>query len=181
MLTKIKKEALDAAEKKGDARIDLLKQEFSSSQQKFQDDIARLAAQAKDAVAAKEAAEKKLASLQSSGGTISPAGASQEQWAALLSKLFQKAWEDGVISPDERGLFNIIKNESGLSDQDFAKIENESGSASYISQLREVWKDGLVTPEEAEILETLRKTLTISAEEHFRLEAQVRKEMQQKK
>ncbi len=43
----------------------------------------------------------------------------------------------------------------------------------YIAHLREVWKDGLVTPEEAEALETLRMSLNISAEEHFKLEAQV--------
>ena len=60
-------------------------------------------------------------------------------------------------------------------------MENESGSSSYIAHLREVWKDGVVTPEEAETLEALRKTLNISAEEHFKLEGQVRKEMQSKK
>ena len=184
MLTKIKKEAADAAEKKSDARIELLKQEFSASQQKFQQDIAHLAGQAKDALAAKEAAESKLAALGSQGGKTaasSSTGGSKEQSAALLKKLFQKAWEDGAISPDERALLTLLKDDYGISDQDFAKMENETGATSYISQLREVWKDGLVTPEEAEALETLRKNLNISAEEHFKLEAQVRKEMQPKK
>jgi hypothetical protein len=99
----------------------------------------------------------------------------------LLRKLFQKAWEDGVISPDERGLLTIVKTEGEVSDEDFAKMEHESGAASYTAHLREVWKDGLVTPEEAETLEALRATLNISAEEHFKLEAQIRKEMQAKK
>jgi tetratricopeptide (TPR) repeat protein len=184
MITKIKKDASDAAEKKTDVRIDLLKQEFTSSQQKSQEDIARLAAEAKSALVAKEEAEKKLASLQSQQGK-GDAGfsgaSSQAQATALLEKLFRKAWEDGIISPDERGLLTIVKNEWGISDGDFTKIENESGASSYIAHLREVWKDGLVTPEEVEALETLRTTLNISAEEHFKLEAQVRKEMQAKK
>ncbi len=183
MLTKIKKEAADAAEKKSDGRVELLKQEFSAAQQKFQQDIAHLAGQAKEALAAKEAAENKLAALGQGGttGTTAAAGGSKEQSTTLLKKLFQKAWEDGAISPDERALLTLLKGEYGISDQDFATMENESGAASYISQLREVWKDGLVTPEEAETLEALRKNLNISAEEHFKLEAQVRKEMQPKK
>jgi hypothetical protein len=184
MLAKIKKEASDAAERKNDGRVDLLKQEFTASQQKFQQDIAQLAAQAREANAAKEEAEKKLALLQSQQGkenvgTLS--SAVKDQAIALLAKLFTKAWEDGIISPDERGLLTIVKNEGGLSDQDFTKIESESGGTSYIAHLREVWKDGLVTPEEAEKLENLRTTLNISAEEHFKFEAQVRKEMLAKK
>lgn len=184
MLTKIRKDAQDAAEKKSDARIELLKQEFSTSQQRFQQDIAHLASQAKDAIAAKEEAEKKLAAAQSQPGKEGPrppAGDAKEQLLGLLAKLFQKAWEDGVISPDERGLLAVLKNELGLSDQEFLKIENEKKSTSYVGHLREVWKDGLVRPEEAERLEALRKSLNISAEEHLRLEAQIRKEMQEKK
>ena len=184
MITKIKKEASEAAEKKTDARIDLLKQEFTASQQKFQEDIVRLTSQAKEALAAKEGAEKKLALLQSQPGKEgagNPGVTFKDQAIALLAKLFQKAWDDGIISPDERGLLTIVKNEGGLSDQDFAKMENESGASSYIAHLREVWKDGVVTPEEAETLEALRKSLNISAEEHFKLEGQVRREMQAKK
>ena len=180
MITKIKKDASEAAEKKTDARIDLLKQEFTASQQKFQDDIARLAAEAKEALAAKEAAEKKLASLQSHQGT-GDAGSPSDQSLILLEKLFRKAWQDGVISPDELGLLTIVKTEGGVSDADFTKIENETCSSSYLTHLREVWKDGVVTPEEAEKLEALRTSLNISAEEHFKLEAQVRKELQAKK
>lgn len=184
MLTKIRKEAQGAAEKKSDSRIELLKQEFSTSQQRFQQDIAHLATQAKDAIAAKEEAEKKLAAMQSQPGKEGqppPAGDAKEQMLGLLAKLFQKALEDDVISSDERGLLAVLKNELGLSDQEFLKIENEKKSTSYVGHLREVWKDGFVTPEDAERLEALRKSLNISAEEHLRLEAQIRKEMQEKK
>lgn len=184
MIAKIKKEATEAAEKKTDARIELLKQEFTASQQKFQEDIVRLTSQAKEALAKKEEAEKKFSLLQSQPakeGASVQGGTFRDQAKSLLAKLFQKAWDDGVISQDERGLLTIVKNEGGFSDQEFANIENESSGSSYIARLREVWKDGLVTPEEAEALEALRMTMHISAEEHFRLEAQVRKEMQAKK
>jgi hypothetical protein len=184
MLTKIRKEAQDAAEKKSDARIELLKQEFSTSQQRFQQDIAHLATQAKDAIAAKGEAEKKFEAMQSQSGKEGqrpPAGDAKEQMLGLLAKLFQKALEDDVISSDERGLLAVLKNELGLSDQEFLKIENEKKSTSYVGHLREVWKDGFVTPEDADRLEVLRKSLNISAEEHLRLEAQIRKEMQEKK
>ena len=184
MITKIKKDASDAAEKKTDGRIDLLKQEFTASQQKFQEDIARLAAEAKDALAAKTEAERKLASLQSQpgkGDTGLSSGTLYIQAMELLEKLFKQAWEDGVISPDERKILLVVKNQYGVTDEEFAKLEHGGGATSYTVHLREVWKDGLVTPEEAEKLEALRTTLNISAEEHFRLEAQIRKEMQSKK
>ena len=182
MIAKIKKESLDAAEKRTDARIDLLKQEFSASQQKFQEDITRLAVQAKEAIAAKEAAENKLSSLQSQPGKgDAGSGTSKEQFISLLAKLFEKAWEDGVVSPDERALLTALKGQIGLSDEEFSKIEKECSSSAYAANLREVWKDGVVTTEETEKLEALRKSLNISAEEHFKLEAQVRKEMPPKK
>ncbi len=182
MIAKIKKESLDAAEKKTDARIDLLKQEFSASQQKFQEDITRLAIQAKEAIAAKEAAEKKLSSLQSLPGKGDAGiGTSKDQLISLFVKLLEKAWEDGVVSPDEHALLTVFKEQIGLSDEESSKIEKESSSSAYIANLREVWKDGLVTAEETERLEALRKSLNISAEEHFKLEAQVRKEMPPRK
>jgi uncharacterized tellurite resistance protein B-like protein len=181
MVAKIKRESQDSAEKKADARVDLLKQEFGAAQQKFQEDIALLAAEAKNALAAKEAAEKKLSSLgaQSANAANSTSGAGQP--LSLLSKMFEMAWSDGAVSPEERALLTVVKEVSGISDQDFAKIERESSSPAYLAHLREVWKDGVVTPEEAEKLESLRNALNISAEDHFRLEAQVRKEMQAKK
>jgi len=177
LVAKIKKDSQESAEKKVDARLDLLKQEFTASQQKYQDDIARLAAEAKNALAAKEAAEAKLASISSGAAGAAPSS----QLLPLLTKLFTAAWADGTISDEERALLTVLKNEAGLSDEEFKKIENSSGASSYIVNLREVWKDGVVTPEEAEKLEALRNALKISAEEHFRLEAQVRKEMQSKK
>ena len=172
LVAKIKKDSQEAAEKKVDARVDLLKQEFTAAQQKYQDDITKLAGEVKSATAAKEDAEKRLLSA---GGTKSG------DLRGLLLKMFQKAWTDGVISADERNLLTLMKDEGGIPDDEFAKMENESGSSSYIAHLREVWKDGVVTPEEAEKLEALRNALKISAEEHFKLEAQVRKEMQPKK
>ena len=185
MIAKIKKEATEAAEKKTDARIELLKQEFTASQQKFQEDIVRLTSQAKEALAKKEEAEKKLALLQSQLGNENasiPGGTSRGSSDRPSGKLFQKAWDDGVISPDERGLLDRCEERRGIVGPGFCKSrELRAASSSYMAHLREVWRDGLVTPEEAETLEALRKSLNISAEEHFKLEGQVRKEMQAKK
>jgi uncharacterized protein YutE (UPF0331/DUF86 family) len=69
----------------------------------------------------------------------------------------------------------------GISDPDFAAIESTTRSSSYLAALREVWKDGVVTPEEAEHLEHLRKLLNVPAEEHLKLESQIRRESQAKK
>jgi hypothetical protein len=69
----------------------------------------------------------------------------------------------------------------GISDADFAAFESVARSSSYLAALREVWKDGVVTPEEAEYLELLRKRLNVPAEEHLKLESQIRRESQTKK
>jgi len=205
MISKIKKEAQEAADKRAESRIEQLKQEFAATQQKLQQDVALLAAQAKDAGAGKSTVEnkfkaeieelkvshqKELETLRSeTRKQIETAKAesrpSAEKTKAegmdLLLLLFQEAWQDGTISNDDRILLKAIKTKFEISDQEFSTLENESKSGSYILVLQEVWRDGQVTPEEAERLEHMRKSLNISAEEHFRLEAQVRKEIQPKK
>jgi hypothetical protein len=205
LIAKIKKEAQEAADKRADGRIEQLKQEFTATQQKLQQDVAQLAAQAKEAATSKDSVEKKykaeIEQLKESHhkelesqkeeqkkqvealkaeSKPSPERAKAEG-ISLLLLLFQEAWKDGTISNDERVLLSSLKSKFELSDQEFSKIEIESKTGSYVLVLQEVWKDGQVTPEEAEQLEHMRKSLSISAEEHFRLEAQVRKEYQAKK
>ncbi len=182
LLAKIKKEAQDTAEKKAQERIETLKKEFSAAQQKFQTDIVDLTAKLNAVTAAKEAAEKESAALRQQ-----PEKTNQHTAAVLpatvdhLKILFGKAWEDGVISADERALLEALKSALGISDSAFAALENETKGSLYQTALRKVWHDGVVTPEESEELARLRQKLNISAEDHFKFEADMRKETQVKK
>ncbi|MDE3056326.1 MAG: hypothetical protein KGJ59_00015 [Bacteroidota bacterium] len=98
-----------------------------------------------------------------------------------LKILFEKAWEDGAISSDERALLETLKSSLGVSDSAFTAMENETKGSAYLAALRKVWHDGVVTPEESDELTHLRQKLNISAEDHFKFEAEVRKETQAKK
>lgn len=186
MVAKIKKEAAAAAEKKSDERLEILKKEFESARRKLEEDVLHFAAAAKDAVEARTKLEhtiteqmREVESLRA--GKAAAVGAAQAASSELLKALFEKSWTDGAISADERALLQAAQAVLGFSDADFAAMESATRSSSYLAALREVWKDGVVTPEEADHLEYLRKLLNVPAEEHLKLESQIRRESQAKK
>jgi hypothetical protein len=47
----------------------------------------------------------------------------------------------------------------------------------YLEAIVEGWRDGAITPEDSEKLDLLRENFKISADEHLRLEKQVRQEI----
>jgi uncharacterized protein YutE (UPF0331/DUF86 family) len=186
MVAKIKKEAAAAAEKKSDERLEILKKEFESARRKLEEDVVHFASAAKDAVEARTKLEhtiteqmREVESLRA--GKAAAVGAAQAASSDLLKALFEKSWTDGAISADERALLQAAQAVLGFSDADFAAMESATRSSSYLAALREVWKDGVVTPEEADHLEHLRKLLNVPAEEHLKLESQLRRESQVKK
>ena len=186
MVAKIKKEAADTAEKKADERLETLKKEFESARRKLEEDVVHFASSAKDAVEARTKLEhtiteqmREIESLRA--GKAAAVGAAQAASSDLLKALFEKSWTDGAISADERALLQAAQTVLGFSDADFAAMESATRSSSYLAALREVWKDGVVTPEEADHLEHLRKLLNVPAEEHLKLESQIRRESQVKK
>ncbi|MCX6137564.1 MAG: hypothetical protein NTV54_08740 [Ignavibacteriales bacterium] len=186
MVAKIKKEATETADKKADERLDLLKKEFESARRKLEEDVVLFASQAKDAVEARTKLEhtitEQMKEIQTIRSEQSHSAASSLPAAAeILRVLFEKAWEDGAISPDERSLLQTAQSILKMSDADFSALESSTRSSSYLAALREVWKDGVVTPEEAEHLEQLRKALNVTGDEHLKLESQIRKESAAKK
>ncbi len=182
MLTKIKKEAEDAAEKKAQERIETLTKEFSTAQQKYQTDIVELKSKLDAAIAAHEIKEKEnTVQKQQSGTTDRQAAGALQTNAEHLKILFAKAWEDGTISAEERALLETLKSALDISDSAFIEMENEAKNLLYCNALRKVWHDGVITPEEADELAHLREKFNISAEDHFKYEAELRKETQAKK
>jgi len=51
----------------------------------------------------------------------------------------------------------------------------------YLQTIADVWKDGVITPQDSDRMDHLREQFNISAEEHLRLEKQVRKEILKQK
>ncbi len=167
MIARIRKEAQEAADKRIEARVEEVKREYAASQAKLQQDVATLAVQAKEALAAREAAEKRGA-----GVTIPP---------DLFRKLFGIALKSGTISEESRAMIEMLRDALPISAEEYAKQEKEAKGAAYFAHLMEAWKDGNVTPEEAESLDQLRKTLNISAEDHLRMESELRKQLAARK
>ena len=171
LLAQIKKEAHDAVEKKSEARIEALRQEFAQTQSKLQQEIVKLTAQAKSS----KENETTKTETASGGKTL------QEQSENVLRLMFKQAWQDGVITGEERALLVVLKNAIEMTEEKFSALETEFKNEAYYQALREVWSDGIVNPQEAEFLETLRERLQISAEQHFTYESRLRKELQGKK
>jgi hypothetical protein len=116
--------------------------------------------------------QKELEAVKAAGG-----GSLQKQGEQILKNMFHKAWEDGTISNDERALLLLLKGAIEITESKFGELESTSKNEAYINALRTVWSDGVVTPEESDFLTSLREKLNIPADEHFRLEGQIRKEV----
>jgi uncharacterized tellurite resistance protein B-like protein len=183
LIVKIRKEAEETAEAKAQERVELLKQEFTVAQMQLQKDIIQLATQAKEAEEKRAALGRQLAeqTKQLDALRAEAPSVSKDVPRKLLKVLFEKAWEDGTISDEERSLLKAAGDSIGLSDEELISLEMSTQSSAYYAVMREVWKDGVVTPEEADHLENLRKSLNVSAEEHLKLESQIRRETHAKK
>jgi hypothetical protein len=145
--------------------------------------LIQIASQVKEAEEARAVIERQLAEQLKQSDLLRSEAAAREadRSRQLIKILFEKAWENGAISDEERTLLKAAGDSIGLSDSEFASLEQSTQSSSYIAAMHEVWKDGIVTPEEAEHLENLRQTLNVSAEEHLKLESQLRRESRTKK
>ena len=65
----------------------------------------------------------------------------------------------------------------GISDQDHMDLEQEVQLEIYLQAIVDSWKSGSITPQDLDRLDILRERFNISAEEHLRLEKQVRQEV----
>lgn len=128
------------------------------------DMLAQIAVLQKQVETAKNAAGTEDASLKHQG-------------ELMLKGMFQKAWQDGTITDDERALLLVVKGAIEMTEAKFGTLEADTRGDAYINALRSVWSDGVVTPDESDFLTTLREKLGIPADEHFRLEGQIRKEV----
>ncbi len=104
-------------------------------------------------------------------------GSLQRQGETILITMFHKAWQDGMITHDERALLLLLKGAIEMTEEKFGELEEGTKNEAYLNALRSVWSDGVVTPEESDFLTSLREKLSIPADEHFKLEGQVRKEL----
>lgn len=160
--------------KSSDKQIEVLKKEFEALKSKHQKEIesakeiARAEMLTQVAILQKEAEAAKKNSGDSS---------LQKQGESIIQMMFHIAWKDGTITPDERALLTILKDAIKMNDQRFSELELSTKSEAYANALRSVWLDGVVTPDESDFLTSLREKLGVPAEEHFKLESQVRKEV----
>lgn len=166
--------AKSSAGKNSDKEVEALKKELETVKARHQKDIDT----AKEIARAEMIAQ--VATLQKELETVknnASASSLKVQGETLLHVMFQKAWQDGVISADERAMMVAIKEAIEMNDEKFNTIEKSSKNEAYVNALRSVWSDGSVTPDESDFLTALREKLGIPAEEHFKLEGKVRKEL----
>jgi hypothetical protein len=176
-LVSLTKELTDAKKQSGSAdpkELDALKKEIDALKEKH----------AKETESAKEMAraemltqvavlQKELEALKKSSDSSSL----RKQGESILMMMFHKAWQDGSISDEERALLLLLKGAIEMTEAKFGEMEAGAKNEAYMNALRNVWSDGVVTPEESDFLTSLRDKLGIPADEHFKLEGQIRKEL----
>ncbi len=171
------KELTDAKKQSGSSdpkELDALKKEIDTLKEKH----------AKETESAKEMAraemltqvavlQKELEALKKTSDSASL----RKQGESILMTMFHKAWQDGSISDEERALLLLLKGAIEMTEAKFGEMEAGAKNEAYLNALRNVWSDGVVTPEESDFLTSLRDKLGIPADEHFKLEGQIRKEL----
>lgn len=154
--------------------VEALKREIETLKSKHQRELERAREVAKaEGIAQVAALQKEMeASKQAASAT-----SLKQQGEIILRTMFQKAWMDGSISNEERAMLLVLKNAIEMTDEKFSEIEKITKNEAYVSALRSVWSDGVVTPDESDFLQSLREKLGVPAEEHFKLESLIRKEL----
>lgn len=166
--------ARQTAAKPDSKESDSLKKELETLKAKYQKDLESAVEIAKAEMLTQVAVlQKELEAAKASGNDSSL----QKQGELILKNMFSKAWQDGIINNDERALLLLLKGAIEMTESKFGEMESASKGEAYINALRTVWLDGVVTPEESDFLTALREKLGIPADEHFRLEGQIRKEV----
>ncbi|MFA6540652.1 MAG: hypothetical protein WCT99_03545 [Bacteroidota bacterium] len=158
----------------GSAAQDTAKKEIEALKEKHKKELER----AKELTSAESIAQ--IAILQKeveSAKKQSDSSAVEKQGEEILRYVFDQAWKDGSLSNEKRAVLEAVKFALKISDAKFSELEKTTKSETYLNALRTVWHDGAVSTEESDYLQSLRDKLGLPAEEHFKLENQVRKEL----
>ena len=167
--------AKNTAGKASDKELDAVKKEFETFKSRHQKDIETAKEVVRGEMLAQVAIlEKELEAAKNGANSTEILKAKGED---LLKSMFKNAWQDGVISIDERALLNALRTIVEISEGKFNELEKASKTEVYVNALRKIWADGSINPEESDYLTSLREKLGIPADEHFKLEASIRKEL----
>jgi hypothetical protein len=154
--------------------VDALKKEIESQKEKHKKEIES----AKEIATAEMLTQIAILQKELEAAKKGSEGTSlQKQGETILMTMFHKAWQDGTITNDERALLLLLKGAIEMTEAKFGELEEGTKNEAYLNALRSVWSDGVVTPEESDFLTSLREKLSIPADEHFKLEGQIRKEL----
>lgn len=93
----------------------------------------------------------------------------------LYRRVLHRAWGDGIITDDERGMLDDISIHLGLEPDAVETIEKEVNSERVVSQSQQnetflevlaiAWLDGYISSDEQAMLNTLAESLGIGSEE----------------
>lgn len=92
----------------------------------------------------------------------------------LYRKVLHRAWNDGLITADERGMLDDISLHLGLEPDSVDKIESEVSSErvdspeqqieTYLEVLEVAWQDGFISDDEQAMLDSLARSLGLDSE-----------------
>ncbi len=85
---------------------------------------------------------------------------------ATYRTIVKQAWVDGIPTPEEHSMLEVVRISLGVPDTDHELLEREVQLEAYAEALQSAWKNGLVAPDDDKTNETLRQLYGISLEDH---------------
>lgn len=126
----------------------------------------------------RETSDEKVEDLNQSSSQETGIEASAQ---SFYKKVLRKVLSVEGVEPNGKKVLGVIRNLLGISEREQSDLLQEIHLEIYYDAILDSWKDGSVSYEDSERLESLREIFGISADEHFRLEKQVRQELIKKK
>lgn len=178
------------------AQIEQFKKEIESLRAKHEEEIAQRAGELRQAQAGEAASKEKYQALvddaEESHRRVEELYAEvkrlhDEREQAMAAPAFDALTRESLLravvshlllaetlSAEANDVMELIRAKLGFGDDAFVQLQTAVKFDLYKSALENAWTEGFITPEKAEHLSDLRKKIGVSAEDHFRLEDELR-------
>jgi DNA-binding SARP family transcriptional activator len=89
-----------------------------------------------------------------------------QESANTYRSVTKQAWVDGIPTPEEQSMLEVVRLSLGIPDTEQELLEREVQLEAYAEALQSAWKNGLVAPDDESTNEKLRQLFGVSLEDH---------------
>jgi tetratricopeptide (TPR) repeat protein len=90
----------------------------------------------------------------------------RQESANTYRTVTKQAWVDGIPTPEEQSMLEVVRISLGLDDTERELLEREAQLEAYAEALQSAWKNGLVAPDDESTNERLRLLYGVNIDDH---------------